>query len=67
MDIDERYDRTFFRAASEERETELLRGNVPCPSLLLPVCNVHTHLQLLELTGIWALPIDPLVPVTNEP
>jgi hypothetical protein len=28
MDIDERYDRTFFRAASEDRTNELLRGDV---------------------------------------
>jgi hypothetical protein len=28
MDIDARYDRTFFRAASEDRNTELLRGNL---------------------------------------
>lgn len=28
MDIDERYDRTFFRAASEDRTTELLRGKI---------------------------------------
>jgi hypothetical protein len=26
-DTDERYDRTFFRAASEDRSKELLRGN----------------------------------------
>ena len=26
MDVDEREDRTFFRAASEERSKELLRG-----------------------------------------
>ncbi len=26
MDIDERYDRTFFRAASEDRNKELLQG-----------------------------------------
>ncbi len=30
MDIDERYDRTFFRAASEERSKELLRGDIFC-------------------------------------
>ena len=30
MDIDERYDRTFFRAASEDRDAELLRGNFFC-------------------------------------
>ena len=28
MDIDERYDRTFFRAEPEDRNTELLRGNL---------------------------------------
>jgi hypothetical protein len=27
VDTDERYDRTFFRAASEDRSKELLRGN----------------------------------------
>lgn len=26
MDVDQREDRTFFRAASEDRTTELLRG-----------------------------------------
>ena len=29
MDIDERYDRTFFRAAAEDRDVELLRGDFP--------------------------------------
>ncbi len=28
MDIDERYDRTFFRAVSEDRNTGLLRGSL---------------------------------------
>ena len=36
MDVDQREDRTFFRAASEDRNAELLRG----------ICNLHPALDV---------------------
>lgn len=41
MDVDERYDRTFFRAASEERSNELLRA--PRVDRHLPTTERYAH------------------------